>query len=31
LALRQVEEQLASGALVTIDQSRLRIRILPID
>jgi predicted nuclease of predicted toxin-antitoxin system len=29
-ALRQVEQQLASGALVTIDQSRLRIRILPI-
>lgn len=30
-ALRQVEEQLESGALVTIDRSRLRIRILPID
>ncbi len=30
-ALRQVEQQLESGALVTIDQSRLRIRILPID
>lgn len=30
-ALRQVEKQLESGALVTIDQSRLRIRILPID
>ena len=30
-ALRQVEEQLAVGALVTIDRSRLRIRILPID
>ncbi len=31
LALRQVEQQLKSGALVTIDRSRLRIRILPID
>ncbi len=30
LALRQVEQQLESGALVTIDRSRLRIRILPI-
>ncbi len=30
-ALHQVEEQLESGALVTIDRSRLRIRILPID
>ena len=30
-ALRQVQEQLESGALVTIDRSRLRIRILPID
>ena len=30
LALRQVEQQLKSGALVTIDRSRLRVRILPI-
>lgn len=30
-ALRQVQEQLKSGALVTIDHSRLRVRILPIN
>ena len=30
-ALRQVEQQLESGALVTIDHSRSRIRILSID
>ena len=29
-ALRQVKEQLQSGALITIDRSRLRVRILPI-
>lgn len=29
-ALRQCESQLEAGALITIDQSRLRVRILPI-
>lgn len=30
-ALRQFETQLESGALVTIDTTRLRVRLLPID
>jgi len=29
-ALRQFESQLTSGVLLTIDQARLRVRILPI-
>lgn len=30
-ALRQVEQQLVAGALVVIDEGKLRVRVLPLD